>query len=88
FDRAVKKYGPLSSNEVFGFEPALALGGKSVLQNLKKLNIHVHMAILKEFTNVHKTDLEGLGKILYGENASFSKAIEQVSQTEKTHSQV
>ncbi|MFH3651715.1 T6SS immunity protein Tdi1 domain-containing protein, partial [Acinetobacter baumannii] len=37
FDRAVKKYGPLSSNEVFGFEPALALGGKSVLQNLKKL---------------------------------------------------
>ncbi|XZY05744.1 type VI secretion system immunity protein, TaeI family [Acinetobacter baumannii] len=88
FDRAVKKYGPLSSNEVFGFEPALALGGKSVLQNLKKLDIHVHMAILKEFTNVYKTDLEGLGKILYGENASFSKAIEQVSQIEKTHSQV
>lgn len=46
------------------------------------------MAILKEFTNVYKTDLEGLGKILYGENASFSKAIEQVSQIEKTHSQV
>ncbi len=76
FERAVKKYGPLASNEVLGFEPALILGGSASLKNLKKLDIHVHMSILKEFTQVYKTDLEGLGKMLYGENASFNKAIE------------
>lgn len=78
FERAIKKYGPLASNEVLGFEPALILCGSASLKNLKKLDIHVHMSILKEFTQVYKTDLEGLGKMLYGENASFSKAIEQV----------
>lgn len=88
FERAIKKYGPLASNEVLGFEPALILGGSASLKNLKKLDIHVHMSILKEFTQVYKTDLEGLGKMLYGENASFSKAIEQVDQQERKQLQI
>ena len=49
FDRAVKKLGPLRSDEVFGFEPALVLGGRMDLNNIRKLNMDVHLTILRQF---------------------------------------
>lgn len=43
FDKAVKKFGALKENEVFGFEPALFLGGEQTLDKLNKLNIQIHL---------------------------------------------
>ena len=49
FDQAVKKLGRLSSGQVYGFEPALAAGGRAQLSNLRRLRMDVHLAILREF---------------------------------------
>lgn len=46
FERAVKKYGPLNQHEMFGFEPALVLGGEAKLENLRKLPIISHLQLL------------------------------------------
>ena len=46
FDRAVKKYGELTKNEMFGFEPALILGGEVKLENVRKLPIISHLQLL------------------------------------------
>lgn len=46
FDRAVKKYGELTKNEMFGFEPALVLGGEVKLENVRKLPIISHLQFL------------------------------------------
>ena len=46
FERAVKKYGELTKNEMFGFEPALVLGGEAKLENVRKLPIISHLQIL------------------------------------------
>lgn len=48
FERAVKKYGPLEPDEVFGFEPAIVLGGRMRLENLVKLKLDVHLTILRQ----------------------------------------
>ncbi|MDN8320448.1 DUF1851 domain-containing protein, partial [Acinetobacter baumannii] len=39
FDRAVKKLGVLKADEMYAFEPALALGGEESLQHLTKVNL-------------------------------------------------
>lgn len=46
FERAVKKYGELTKNEMFGFEPALVLGGEAKLENVRKLPIISHLQFL------------------------------------------
>lgn len=46
FERAVKKYGPLNQHEMFGFEPALVLGGEAKLENVRKLPIISHLQLL------------------------------------------
>lgn len=51
FDRAVKKLGPLRTHEVFGFEPALVLGGRMDLINISKLNLDAHLTILRQFSS-------------------------------------
>ena len=48
FERAVAKLGPLEPDEVYGFEPALVLGGKIRLENLAKLKLDVHLTILRQ----------------------------------------
>jgi hypothetical protein len=48
FNRAIAKLGPLESDEVYGFEPALVLGGKMRLENLAKLKLDVHLTILRQ----------------------------------------
>jgi hypothetical protein len=37
FDRAYKLLGELAPDEMYGFEPALVLGGKAVVENLRKV---------------------------------------------------
>jgi hypothetical protein len=48
FEQALKKLGPLAPDEVYGFEPALVAGGVNRVENLSKLNLFVHLAILRE----------------------------------------
>ncbi|MEQ2024896.1 GAD-like domain-containing protein [Xenorhabdus szentirmaii] len=50
FSKAVEKYGPLNENEVFGFEPAIFLGGDVTLDNIKKLDVYIHLDILSQFS--------------------------------------
>ena len=33
---------------MYGYEPAIALGGKQLLKNLKKVDIFVHLSLLAE----------------------------------------
>ncbi|MFA7894688.1 GAD-like domain-containing protein [Pseudomonas putida] len=54
FKRALKKYGPLAPDEVYGFEHALVAGGQPTLENLCKLKIDQHLLILR---NLDKSKL-------------------------------
>jgi len=69
FDRAVKKYGELNKNEMFGFEPTLILGGEAKLENVRKLSIISHLQFLASLDrqrmmfDIEKfVDEQGLGK--------------------------
>jgi hypothetical protein len=50
FERALKKLGTLDYRTMYGFVPALALGGSPKLENLQKLDAHVHLSILSQST--------------------------------------
>ncbi|MFK3798604.1 MULTISPECIES: GAD-like domain-containing protein [unclassified Pseudomonas] len=50
FEKALKKLGPLKSDEMYGFLPALALGGPSELKNLQKVKIIEHLAFLSQLS--------------------------------------
>ncbi|BET96024.1 GAD-like domain-containing protein [Xenorhabdus taiwanensis] len=50
FFRAVEKYGPLNENQIFGFEPAIFLGGDVDLENIRKLDLYIHLDILGQFS--------------------------------------
>lgn len=52
FRRALKRLGPLNEHEMYGFEPALALGGKPVLENLRKVNAIEHLLLLPQLGDV------------------------------------
>ncbi|MAF02512.1 MULTISPECIES: GAD-like domain-containing protein [unclassified Herbaspirillum] len=51
FERAKSKLGPLEPHEIYGFEPAIVLGGKILLENLAKVNAKVHLTILRQFAD-------------------------------------
>ncbi|QBP77090.1 DUF1851 domain-containing protein [Herbaspirillum huttiense] len=51
FERARSKLGPLEPHEIYGFEPAIVLGGKILLENLAKVNANVHLTILRQFAD-------------------------------------
>ncbi|TMU28891.1 DUF2169 domain-containing protein [Halomonas sp. ATBC28] len=48
FTQALKKLGPLRPDEVYGFEPALVAGGEWSVNNLAKLNLDIHLTILRQ----------------------------------------
>ncbi|MGN6234186.1 MAG: GAD-like domain-containing protein [Trinickia sp.] len=48
FDRAFKALGSLGPDEVYGFEPAIVLGGKMLLENLHKVKLDHHLTILRQ----------------------------------------
>ncbi|HGF4018604.1 MULTISPECIES: GAD-like domain-containing protein [Burkholderia cepacia complex] len=52
FERALEKLGPLDHTTMYGFVPALALGGTPELERLQKLDAHVHLDILSQVTEI------------------------------------
>jgi hypothetical protein len=50
FERALQTLGALDKTEMYGFESALSLGGRAKLENLKKVNLDVHLTLLREFS--------------------------------------
>ncbi|PHM35779.1 GAD-like domain protein [Xenorhabdus mauleonii] len=50
FSKAVEKYGSLNENEVFGFEPAIFLGGDVELDSIRKMDVYIHLDILGQFS--------------------------------------
>jgi len=51
FQKALDKLGPLGADELYGFVPALALGGANTLKNLQKVKVLEHLAFLAELGN-------------------------------------
>lgn len=51
FDQAVGKLGTLNVDEVYGFEPAIVLGGKMRIENLAKLKLDAHLTILRQLAS-------------------------------------
>jgi hypothetical protein len=52
FERALAKLGALDHDTLYGFVPALALGGEARLDRRQKLDAHVHLDILSQVTAV------------------------------------
>ncbi|MEO6276769.1 GAD-like domain-containing protein [Roseateles sp.] len=52
FANALEKLGPLDHDTMYGFVPALALGGEPSLERLQKLDAHVHLDILSQMTEL------------------------------------
>ncbi|WP_255228945.1 T6SS immunity protein Tdi1 domain-containing protein [Pseudoalteromonas sp. HM-SA03] len=48
FERALEKLGHLENGEIYGFAPALALGGEPKLENLQKVKATEHLAFLAD----------------------------------------
>ncbi|AWH55376.1 hypothetical protein C1924_02185 [Stenotrophomonas sp. ESTM1D_MKCIP4_1] len=48
FDRAVKRLGPLAHDEMYGFVPALALGGPCRLDHLQRVKAAEHLLFLAQ----------------------------------------
>lgn len=48
FERAFKALGNLGPDEMYGFEPAVVLGGKMALENLRKVKLDQHLTILRQ----------------------------------------
>lgn len=64
FERALKKLGPLASDEMYGFEPAIIAGGRMRLENLRKVKLDQHLTILRQLAAPQipfsKVDIEKL----------------------------
>jgi hypothetical protein len=48
FDRALGSLGALAPDEMYGFEPAVVLGGKMLLEKLRKVKLDQHLTILRQ----------------------------------------
>jgi hypothetical protein len=48
FERALKALGSLAPDEMYGFEPALALGGTADIKNLRKVKAVEHLVMLAQ----------------------------------------
>lgn len=51
FEKAHRKLGALSDNEMYGYKLPLALGGEASLKNMEKMKIDVQLSILAQ---IHK----------------------------------
>lgn len=52
FERALEKLGPLDHDTMYGFVPALALGGEPSLDLLQKLSAQAHLDVLSQMTEL------------------------------------
>lgn len=48
YGEAVNKYGKLAYDECFGYVPLLALGGKESVENIKKVKMKEHIAVIAD----------------------------------------
>lgn len=48
FERALAALGPLASDEMYGFEPAIVLGGRMRLESLRRVKLDQHLTILRQ----------------------------------------
>jgi len=65
FDRALLKLGPLESDEMYGFVPAIHLGGAVKLENLQKVKIQEHLSFLAQLSEKQvMADIVALSKWL------------------------
>ncbi|VFR97781.1 hypothetical protein RAN3_3996 [plant metagenome] len=51
FERALETLGPLAADQVYAFEPAIALGGDVLVESLNKVRLDVYLAILREMAD-------------------------------------
>jgi hypothetical protein len=58
YKRARKKLGALTYGEVYGFVPALMLGGTTVLENLRRLRALEHFSILAQLDTPNLMDFK------------------------------
>jgi hypothetical protein len=56
FAPALKQLGRLAHDEMYGFVPALALGGAPTLANLKKVKAVEHLVILAQIEPLYVTE--------------------------------
>ncbi len=52
FEQALARLGPLSHDTMYGFVPALALGGVPSVERLQIVDAHVHLNILSQVTEL------------------------------------
>ena len=50
FELALARLGPLDHDTLYGFVPALWLGGEVRVENLQKLDAHGHLELLSQIT--------------------------------------
>jgi hypothetical protein len=50
FEEALKKLGPLKPDEMYGFVPAIALGGPGTLNTLQKVKTIEHLTFLSQLS--------------------------------------
>jgi hypothetical protein len=56
--KALKKLGPLHPDEMYGFEPALAVGGTSKIENLVKVKMIEHLILLSQLTEIELVHID------------------------------
>ena len=52
YEEAVKKYGVPEYDECFAYEPLLSLGGNESVDNMKKVNMEVHLDIVSQLQEI------------------------------------
>lgn len=60
FESCIEKFGELEPDEMYGFEPSLIVGGETILENINKVNIFVHLSILAQFGQIEVLDHDAL----------------------------
>lgn len=58
FKKALKKLGPLQPDEMYGFEPALAIGGTPKIENLVKVKMIEHLILLSQLTEIELVHID------------------------------
>ena len=58
FARAAKKWGALASDEMYGFEPSLVLGGSKELTHLRRVKIIAHLEFIAQLQPPKVLDLK------------------------------
>lgn len=58
FKKSNKKLGKLKHDEMYGFEPALCIGGMPCIENLAKVKIIEHLLLLKQLGEIEIIPIE------------------------------